>query len=444
MREFIYRFRTRLALRVALVALGFLASTAMLAAGPFYISGGLLAAFALLQVWALYRTAARANRDLGQFFDSLRHDDYSRRFNENEDDAGFGELYAAFNGVLERLSRLRREEEAQRRFLEALALHVALPLVVFDREGRIALQNHAFRKLAAPARVEKLDDLPEERRWLAGLLQGPADELNGRLAPLARDGVKQTYALSVTDVVVRERPLRIATFQNITEKLDATEAEAWQKLMRVLTHEIMNSLTPIVSLAGSLSDLLEEDPEAYAEDLRRGLATIQKRGDGLGQFVESYRSFYQLPKPSLEQLTVADVFGRMESLFANRFDEAGAELALEQTQPNLAFRADARMLDQILVNLLDNALAALAEAREKRATLRAALTSEGRLYLEVSDTGPGMEADTLSRVFVPFFTTKNGGSGVGLALARQYARRMGANLSARAAPGKGAAFRLTF
>jgi signal transduction histidine kinase len=239
------------------------------------------------------------------------------------------------------------------------------------------------------------------------------------------------------------------SLQDIHGELEARELEAWQNLIRVLTHEIMNSATPISSLAATAAELLADvrdrpDHASAIADAQDAVDTIAKRSAGLVHFVESYRRLTRLPKPAPETVDIEALFGRVAQLMRPELEHRGIELAVQISPKNLSMRADTALIEQVLINLIRNAVDALADVSEPRIDLAASLDVAGRAVILVADNGHGMEAHVRDNVFVPFFTTKRHGTGVGLSLVRQIMRAHRGSVGVRSAPGEGTTLRLTF
>ena len=233
-------------------------------------------------------------------------------------------------------------------------------------------------------------------------------------------------------------PERIYSIENLTGELSARESSAWRNLIRVLTHEIMNSLTPVASLAETSASIT--DDVGSRDDLKDALATIARRSRGLVQFVERYRELMQIPAPRPEPLGVRAVLEDVLRLMTDEID--GIAIDIDVAPESLQVNADRALLDQVLVNLMRNAVQAMAETSSPRLSLRGRLEL-GRTLIRVSDNGPGIEAGTEDQIFVPFFTTRRDGSGIGLSVSRQIMLAHGGDLLA-SSDGQGTTMTLLF
>ena len=253
-------------------------------------------------------------------------------------------------------------------------------------------------------------------------------------------------AVSATVFRLHEQEYTLVSLQNIHSELEEQELEAWQRLIRLLTHEIMNSITPITSLAATADGLLRQVPLSSdgLADAQEAVETIHRRSAGLLHFVEDYRQPTRLPTPHFQILSVREVGGRIEQLMRPQLAQAGIAFHLEIVPESLELTADPEQLEQVLINLLTNALQALQGQQEGRIALRARMDGRGRVVVEVADNGPGIVPEALEKIFIPFFTTKPTGSGIGLSLCQQIMRLHRGTISACSRPGEETVFVLRF
>ena len=254
-------------------------------------------------------------------------------------------------------------------------------------------------------------------------------------------------SVSVADFKLREVPYKLISFQNIQKELEEKELDAWQKLIRILTHEIMNSVTPITSLASSLNGLMKDKDsvleEEDMEDIRDGMYAIQKRGEGLLHFTETYRSLTKIPPPKFQLVEAQPLLERIHILFKPVLKKYGVELELKLPDKMVVFIADVELIEQVIINLLKNGIEAAREVENPKIEIRAMKTNEGKTFIEVQDNGKGIKEDVLDKIFVPFFTTKKEGSGIGLSLSRQIMRLHKGNIEVNSVLGKGTVFTLS-
>ncbi len=421
------------ALAVTIGAFFFAVFGARLAAAAVLL--GLLAA---AQLWGLLRAVDRTNRDLARFFDSVRFDDYTQTFRSQRLGGSFKELHAALARVVEAFRAARAEKEEQALYLQTVVQHVGIGLVVFQPDGEIELLNNAAQRLLRIPPFKNVRDFEEACPGLAATLL--------RLKPRDRELVKVEAGDDQLQLLLhaaafkqRGRDLTLVSVQDIRGELEEREIEAWQKLIRVLTHEIMNSMTPISSLAGTVEGLIDRGCAGESEslaDIRGALKTIQRRSEGLLHFVDGYRNLARVPKPDLRFFPAADLFAQVTQLLQPKLDECGGRLETSSSPARLEVLADPVLLEQVLINLVLNACEAVQGLDQPQIALSASLDERGRPVVQVRDNGPGIPAENLDKIFVPFFSTKEGGSGIGLSLSRQIMRLHGGSISAVSRPGQ--------
>jgi len=242
---------------------------------------------------------------------------------------------------------------------------------------------------------------------------------------------------------MREQTYRLVAMQNIQSEIEETEIEAWQKIISVLTHEIMNSITPISSLSSTLKTILNEMKEPNAEtieDISSAVNTIKKRSEGLMSFVDKYRSITKIPKPNRHNFSVTSLFKRIEILMDSALDGKDIKFSFEINPINLEMNGDSDLIEQVLINMLNNAIQSLSETKNGIISLSAYIDSNSRAILKISDNGAGILEENIERVFVPFFTTKKEGSGIGLSLSQQIIRAHGGRIHVTSKPNEETVF----
>jgi len=442
------KFRLSISLQIALLVVWiglffFVLLRTRLIAGAVLL--GLLIAS---QVWGIFRTVDRTNRDLARFFDSVQFGDFSQTFREKSPGGSFAELHAALAKVIEAFRTARAEKEEQALYLQTVVQHVGIGLFVFQPNGEVELINDAARRLLKIRPVKNIRDLEGLYPDFVGALR--------RLSPQERGLVKVDVgneqlqlSLYAAEFKLRGKEFTLVSVQDIRSELEEKEIEAWQTLIRVLTHEIMNSMTPISSLAGTVQGLVvescggEADSESLS-DIHAALRTIQKRSEGLLHFVDGYRNLARVPKPDLKLFPAVDLFANIDHLLQERLAARGVQLTASADPVTLELQADPDLLEQVLINLVLNAADATAGGADPRIDIVASLDERGRPVIQVRDNGPGIAAENLDKIFVPFFSTKEGGSGIGLSLSRQIMRLHGGSITVASRPGLETAFTLRF
>lgn len=404
----------------------------------------------------LYQYVTGLNRKLTRFLESVRYSDFTVAFRaDNNFGPSFRGLNDQFNEVLDAFRQARAEKEANLHYVNTIVQHVSVGLLTFDASGQVELVNQTALRLLGIYRLRTLTDLNTTHPDLAGLLRSATNAS----APVAyQTGTDGELSVRCTAVRLRGRLVTVASLQNIRTELQQRELDAWQNLTKVLRHEIMNSITPIVSLAGTMRDIVEMDlvpalgPDASAvvpsfsvaaslTDLRDALTTIEQRGAGVMQFVDAYRHFTTIPQPIFADVPVENLLRNVVQLFQP--DVQKNRVTITTTSPNLAIRADTAQIEMVLLNLVKNAV----ESLDKTASpaIRIEAEADGpHVIIRVSDNGPGIEPEALEQIFIPFYTTKKTGSGIGLSLSRQIMQLHGGQLTAESKPGQGSTFRLVF
>jgi two-component system nitrogen regulation sensor histidine kinase NtrY len=393
----------------------------------------------------LWRYIQRTNRELARFIDAVRFGDLGQGFAHRWAGSGFAELGEALDQGIRRLRDERHNLSDANRFYEAVLDDAPIALLIVEGDGKVELANKAARRLFVRHTGVRVDDFADYGDAFAKALTGGAVG-RPRLVPLMTEGVPQTAMVSAAIVHRLGGLVRVVAVQPIQSELNAIEVAAQSDLIRVLTHEIMNSMTPVTSLAHTAASLMGEvdsGADPTIRDARAAVDTLARRADGVMHFVESYRQISRAPEVRRKLFEVLPWAREIDSLFEN--SDVGKDVPLEVIiQPEtLRMDADPDLLCQVLINLLRNgADAARAHSEAPRLTMSFAETATGRVQIEVADNGAGVPEGLKQDIFLPFFTTKQKGTGVGLSLARQVVLAHRGSISVDDAPGGGAVFRM--
>lgn len=407
----------------------------------------------LYQVIALIHYIEKTNRDLSRFLEAVRHSDFSQSFSVRGFGRSFDELQTAFTEVIAEFQQTRAEKEEHFRYLQTVVQHIGIGLISFQQNGEVELINSAAKRLLNIASLKNIKSLEAiSKKLVKTLLKLNAGER--ALVKIESEGELLQLAIFATQFKLRGQKYTLVSLQNIHSELEEKEMEAWQNLIRVLTHEIMNSVTPIASLASTANDLLadaagegraaEEVGTETIGDVRDAVQTIEKRSQGLLNFVDAYRNLTRLPRPNFTLFSIADFFSRIEQLMHNQIDKKRIDLQVSVEPPDLELTADPELLEQVLINLLINAIEAVAHRQHPTIKLLAKLDDKGRVTVQVIDNGVGISEEVQEKIFIPFFTTKKKGSGIGLSLSRQIMRLHRGSIGVSSRPDEGSTFTLKF
>lgn len=444
------RFHLGIALRV-----GLLISTVMLLAWmvlytAWYMSMALVTLAVAAETIFLIQFATRWSRDVTRFLEAVSYEDGSARFSALLNDRVFYGLGAAMSKVTDRLRRGRAEREEQAQYLQALVNHVPVALLAIEYSGAVQLLNFAARRLFESACPTRADFARHGEGFAAGIEQlRPGD---GAVLRMERSTGPLQLKATATDLVVAGKRRRLISLQNIETELSAQELAAWQTVIRVMAHEVMNSLTPVTSLAATAKGLIvqaegaikDDAAQAALADAAEALETLGRRSEGLLHFVQNHRRITKRMVAKIERLRIERVFARLSRLLAADLGARAIALTLSVEPANLEVEADAELIDQALINLMRNAIEALRDNPDSKVTLSAFRDRDGHMVMAVADNGPGIAPDQREKVFVPFFTTKRQGSGVGLTLTRQIAMLHGGTVAISETEGGGATVSLRF
>ncbi|MEX2336730.1 MAG: ATP-binding protein [Fulvivirga sp.] len=406
-----------------------------------------------LQVIMLIKALEKNQEKLISFLNAIRNDDVNYSYKTNYKDEDINRFNIELNKALRNLRTMHNEKEADFQHLKNIVQHVGIGLITFDKTGQIQIFNTAAKKLLKINYVENVQDLNSVSEKLVDVftrLRTGGQELvrldiGGDIVQLA------IYAIELT---LHGEESKLVSVQNIQNELEEKEMEAWQNLVRVLTHEIMNSVTPISSLANTVEDELNEqlrhDQDIHPiandelEDIHLAIKTIKKRSQGLIRFVQDFRNLTHIPTPKIAEVEVKSLLEEMLLLLKKEIENSGVKTNVHVDPPTLKINADKDLIEQVLINIIKNATQAFDEQTNKLVALSAYIDEKGRPVISVKDNGNGIEEEALEKIFIPFFTTKQGGSGIGLSLSRQIMRQHQGVLAVKSKIDEGTEFFLRF
>ncbi|NLR78725.1 sensor histidine kinase [Chitinophaga eiseniae] len=426
------RFSINIGLRVILLAIS-IAGAIWLYMHNMQPLSFLLTPMVLLQLYGIYYYLNRINRKLTLFLESIRYEDFSIRFSaDNKLGKSFSMLNHQFNEVLEAFRQTRAEKEANLKYIDTIVQHISIGVLSFDTEGKIELINPAAFRLMGIYRLRNIHELKTVHPGLAELLM----ELPSGNKTLYATRQEQQLSIHAATVRLQGRLVKLISIQNIHSELQKKELEAWQNLTKILRHEIMNSVTPIVSLIGTMQEIVDLDIAPGAQhqegisDLREALQTVESRSKGIMNFVNAYRDYTTLPQPQFTSVNVKMLITSVGSLFQADMKQAGIQFNVEIDAENLELHADVSQLQMVLINLVKNAMDALEHTSNAGISLKLYQNTIQQVCIEITDNGPGIDEDAMNKIFIPFFTTKKKGSGIGLSLSQQIIQMHGGQLKA--------------
>ncbi|MBL7846137.1 MAG: GHKL domain-containing protein [Cyclobacteriaceae bacterium] len=381
----------------------------------------------------------------------ITFDETSQTFKTNSNDDTVYQHCRKLNEALAASKNTRREKDSDYQFFRNIVQHVGIGLLTFKKDGSVQIINSAARKLLRVGQITNIHQLTETSPTLVDAFQKL--KTGGRELIRLKVG-DDTVQLSVfaIELTLRGEEIKLISMSNIQSELEEKEMEAWQNLVRVLTHEIMNSVTPISSLAVTVEEELHKQLQAPIpeikkddlEDMHLSLQTISRRSEGLIRFVKEFRSLTQVPQPRMSEIALQPLLEEMAVLHKKELSDRGITITTHTEPAQLTALADKNMIEQVLINLIKNAIQAFDEQPEKRIELNAFASDKGRPVISVRDNGPGIDPEALEKIFIPFFSTKKSGSGIGLSLSRQIMRVHEGRISVNSKLGEGTEFLLKF
>ncbi len=408
--------------------------------------------FELLVVLNLIKYLNTTNRKMGYFLESVRNNDSTLLFPTNISGKPIRELYQGLSKINEQIQQLKIENQQREQYFQTLLEHVATGIVTFNSKGFVLHANSAAKKMLGMEVLTHINQIERINRNLFQAVQNikPFDQ---KLVPVTTERGTIELSLKATSFKTNSDELILLSIQDIRNELDEKELDSWMKLIRVLMHEIMNSIAPITSLAESLRQFFTRDGrEAVPGEIDektigmtvRGLNVINEQGNGLMHFVESYRKLTRLPKPEKKVFRMEDLLSRVKVLYLSLENSELVKLSVSVVPAEMELLADENLISQVLLNLLKNALEAISKQPDARILLTAKMADNKRPEICVADNGPGIPEEIIEQIFVPFFTTRENGSGIGLSLSRQIMRLHGGSLQVRSVPNKETVFCLVF
>lgn len=439
----------RIAIRIVFLTIEIFAAS-FLALSGYYLFAALLFGVAAYQGYNLYEFLRKAEAEVSLFVEGVQYRDFSRHFDVKHAPAEVQNLRKGFNDINSAFKIISIEKETQYQYLQKILELVDTGILSYEIEtGTIVWMNESLKRLLKIPYLKTIQSLDKRDPALCSVIVDlqPGDSL---VSDLHIDRNVLKIYLAATAFQTEGKKYKLVAFQNVNEALDETESKAWQKLLRVMTHEIMNSVAPISSLADTLKNRLQnsseliDDESGTLEDLSLGMETIKRRSEGLLKFAQTYRNLNMITAPNLQKFYVKDIFRTQQRLMQPTLEQKNIELELILKDSDLQLEADINLIEQVLINLMLNAMEAVKDRPHPKIILTANQSAHNRVAMKVIDNGAGIDDEVLDKIFIPFFSTKKSGSGIGLSLCKQIMMLHKGNIHVQSIKDEGTAFILQF
>lgn len=446
------RFNIFLIVRLLLMLLNLVLLALLISDGNFWFTSAAVLILLFIQIYEIVHYVNRTNRELTKFLYAVKYEDYSVSFSDPKMGRSFTDLNKTFNEIIEKFKNARIEKESQYQLFKLILEKINIGIITLDESGQIGIINQAAGALLNTPQIQQWDRLRVRHPEFCSAV----DELKfgGRKLIQIEDltGLKEV-SVDVNPVRLTGTTHYIIAFQDIKDEIEQKEIEAWHKLIRILTHEIMNSITPVTSLTETMKSLLQGEDGKQMEasqlddetvgDVLLALNTIHRRSVGMLEFVNDYRKLTKIPAPTFEIVRVCDLFGDIHSLLQSEAERRGITMDVHCKNKNLVIKCDRKLIEQVMINLITNSFAALKNTDNPVIRLHNIVT-ENRIILHVTDNGAGVEKEKLERIFIPFYSTKRDGTGIGLSLSKNIMKIHQGNITVQSSPDIETTFALVF
>ena len=434
-------------LRTALLFITLLAASYLLVK-QLYLPLAIIAPLLCYQLIEFLKFQKKTQDELAQFVEAVHYRDFSRYFDVKHASADIQPLRKGFNEINSTFKIISKEKETQYQYLQKILELVDTGILSYEVEtGEVVWMNETLKKLLEVPYLKTVQSISKRDKILF-------DEVfsikpgESRIVTIHLQKSTFKALLSATAFQTDGKTFKLIAFQNVNEALDETESKAWQKLLNVMTHEIMNSIAPISSLAETLKKRLHlasaQLQDDAVEDLELGIDTIKRRSEGLLKFAETYRSLNKITTLNLKKIYVRELFANLHQLMQPTFEQKKVELEIILRNPELQMEADVSLVEQVLINLVVNALEAVKDKSQPKVILSANPTLDKKVIIKVADNGQGMSEEIIEKIFIPFFSTKKTGSGIGLSLCKQIIMLHKGTIQVQSVEGEGSVFVMQF
>lgn len=446
------RFALLISLRIVLIAVNVLLFGYFLFGYDLIFTQVLLLLLMVAQVAELIYFVSRVNRELKRFFDALNYNDFSVSFNNKKLNGSFRELDDSFSRIIEKVKASQAQSESQTELLKLALDHLRLGIIIIDNHDTILLINQAAQQMLGIPHYHSWDMLRKKKPEFSEAL-GDFGFEGRKLVEMDNGQGTREFYLDLDHISLLGTAYRLISFNDLKNEIEQKETDAWHKLIRILSHEVMNSVTPVTSLSETVKNMLtnEEGEPLPADQLTKetiddtilALNTIIRRSRGMLNFVDEYRKLTKLPAPNFEVFSISELFDTVMQLMKKQAQDFNISLVKEVPNNRLALRADRKMVEQVLINLVGNALYAMENTQGTTVMLSARMT-DSAIVISVKDDGPGIRQDILPSIFIPFFSTRKNGSGIGLTLSKNIMQLHKGSIQVHSKENEGAVFDLSF
>jgi two-component system, NtrC family, nitrogen regulation sensor histidine kinase NtrY len=408
----------------------------------------LVTPFLVYQMIEFFRFQKKTHDEVSEFLEAVHYRDFSRYFDVKHASADIQSLRQGFNDINSTVKVISQEKEMQYQYLQKILELVDTGILSYEIEsGNVIWMNETLKKMLELPYIKTIHSLSKRYPSLYEEIESIAPS-ESRIVTIQLEKTNFKALLSASSFQIDEKRSKLIAFQNVNEALDETESKAWQRLLSVMTHEIMNSVAPIASLAETLKNRLQMASASLeddaVEDLELGIDTIKRRSEGLLKFAETYRSLNKITTLNLKKVYVRELFANLHNLMQPTFEQKGVDFEIILKNPELTMQADISLMEQVFINLLVNALEAVKEKEQPKIALSADITLDRRIILKVADNGAGMPPEVMDKIFIPFFSTRKSGSGIGLSLCKQIVMLHKGTIQVQSIEGQGTVFQMQF
>lgn len=455
----IKKFTLQVVVRILIIVLFSVVFSFFIVKNLWFSSAG-IGTLIIIQVVFLIHYVNNTNYSLVKFMDALKNEDYSVYFSPSKKGDSFAKVFDDFNLIIKKFKRNKIEKEAQYTYFKYILEHVNLGIISIKKED-LYLETSKTEILFLNKAACDILQQPQHKYWhrLANHAPWLVDEIkkiaNGgkTLVDFGDEFERKQLSLDVIEIQLLKAPYLIITFQDIRSEIEQKEIEAWHNVIRILAHEMLNSFTPVSSLATTIKSLTENKKnellsldnfdEEDLRDINMAASTIKKRSDGLLDFVKDYRTLTSIPIPQLKKINVKKILSEVSLLMLSAVEKAHVDLKILPIPANASIMADAKLIEQVLINLINNSIYALKDT-EYPTIKMSCKVEQNKTIIILSDNGVGIEEKIMSQIFIPFYTTKKNGSGIGLSLSKNILKKHGGNLLVSSESGLYTTFSLVF